>query len=167
MTRIGGLSKQAPTEKHPDNSWQTPAWLVERIHAAWGGIDLDPCTTAENPTRAQWFFTPADDGILQSWDFVGVNNIYCNPPYGRTIRHWVRKCVDAGSDGRIVLLLVPARTDPTWFQGAYRCAADVLFFRGRLKFDGAIWNAPFPSALLGFNVSLEPLADLGIRSKAA
>jgi site-specific DNA-methyltransferase (adenine-specific) len=161
--RIAGLSMLAPNEQHSDNAWETPEWLVDRIHALLGGIGLDPCTTPENPTRAARFYTPADDGILQAWD---ASPIYCNPPYGKTIRHWVRKCIDAGKDGHVVLLLVPARTDPSWFQDAWNAASDALFFRGRLKFQGAIWNAPFPSALIAYNASLAEFSDLGIRSKA-
>lgn len=165
-TAIGGLSKLAPNEQHADNAWQTPAWLVERVHGLFpGGIDLDPCTTPENPVGARRFFTPADDGILQPW--LDAKSVFCNPPYGKTIRHWVRKCIDAGHYGIPTALLVPARTDSRWFQEAWNAADDVLFFRGRLSFRGGESCAPFPSALLGFNVSLESLADLGIRSSVA
>jgi hypothetical protein len=49
-------------------------------------------------------------------------------------------------------------------------ATDILFFRARLQFGkfGALGtrrgsNAPFPSALYGFGITLEGLRDLGTR----
>ena len=88
-----GQSKLAKSEQHPESCWRTPAWLVERIRGLFGGeINLDPCTDNDNPTKALKFYTPADDGILQSWERA---NIYVNPPYGRTIAKWIEKSLIA------------------------------------------------------------------------
>ncbi len=45
-----------------------------------------------------------------------------------------------------LLLLVPARTDAAWFQSLFE--HPICFIRGRLKFSGHCYNAPFPSALV-------------------
>ena len=159
---IGGLSILARTERDPASSYRTPEWLVDRFSMALGGIELDPCTSASNPCRAERFLTPDDDGILQSWD---ANRIYVNPPYGKTIRHWVHKALGAAKGGSKVLLLVPGRTDARWFQEALQQSNAALFFAGRLRFystlSGHETDAPFPSVALAFNCSLDGLRDLG------
>lgn len=62
-----GQSTLAKTEQSPESCWRTPQWLVERIRSVLGGIDLDPCTSADNPVEAQGFIAPPDDGILTPW----------------------------------------------------------------------------------------------------
>jgi len=156
-----GMSVAAKTEQDPESCYETPEWLVERIRRAFGGqIDLDPCTTAQNPVGATKFVCPPDDGIAYQWANHGAR-IFCNPPYGRTISHWTQKAKDAAHDGASVILLVPARTDSAWFQDLVVKASAVLFIKGRLTFRGQKTGAPFPSALVGLNHHLLDLADLG------
>lgn len=160
--KIRGLSIVARTEQDPASSYRTPTWLVDRFAAVLGGIELDPCTVDTNPCGAERFYTPENDGILQAWD---AQRIYVNPPYGRTIRHWVDKGLKAARSGAKVLMLVPGRTDARWFQEALRNSSSALLFAGRLKFrstlDGNETDAPFPSVALAFNCELESLRDLG------
>lgn len=158
MKASHGLSIAATTEGDIENGWQTPLDLVERIRAFYGGaIDLDPCTTSENPTQAVKFYTPSDDGILMPWN----GRVYCNPPYGRTIAHWADKAIFHASTGGSVIMLVPARTDAAWFQRLAFACSGIIFKAGRLRFVGASSSAPFPNAIIGLNVNLEPLSDLG------
>lgn len=72
-----------------------------------------------------------------------------NPPYGRTIGHWVKKAYDESRKGATVVCLLPSRTDTAWWHD-YAMHGDVIFLRGRLKFGGAKSGAPFPSALVTF-----------------
>lgn len=169
---IGGMSKSAKTEQSAESCYETPQWLVERIREAFGGvIDLDPCTTPENPVGATRFIAPPNDGILPVWGAPG-RKIYINQPYGRTIHHWTDKAVNAASpsySGASIILLVPARTDSAWFHRlvtAHETRA-VLFLKGRLTFKSLDYSAPFPSALVGLNHDLADLADLGWRVKTA
>ena len=71
-----------------------------------------------------------------------------NPPYGRGIGEWTRRCLDQYRENECeVIALLPARTDTGWWQDCW--AADAIcFIRGRLKFVGAESSAPFPSALV-------------------
>ena len=160
MSAIRGLSKSAPTEQHIESRYQTPAWLVERIRCVLGAIELDPCTTSANPVGAKRFYAPPDDGILLPWD---ATRIYVNPPYGRTIRHWTEKALDV-QGGVSVILLVPSRTDSRWFQELAQAAEGVLFIRGRIQFAHND-DAPFPSVLVGLNIALTGLSDLGWLAK--
>ena|SRR5215472_8502640 len=166
---IGGMSKLAKTEQHLESCWRTPKWLVDRIRDdIFGGvIDLDPCTDDTNPTSARRFYTPVNDGILQPW--YNAATIYVNPPYGKTIGKWVTKAVLTERSRSRIVVLVPARTDSKWAQLLLANMTNALFFRGRLSFElpGQIeQSAPFPSMLVGLNVSLKPLRDLGVLVQA-
>jgi hypothetical protein len=77
-----------------------------------------------------------------------------NPPYGRTIKQWVRKLVDEYQTGTVTeaIALLPARTDTQWhlmLRDYPRC-----YLTGRLKFGEVTNSAPFPSmaVYLGPNV---------------
>lgn len=78
--------------------------------------------------------------------------MFCNPPYGREIGHWVKKCYDESrKPGTVCVMLIPARTDTAWFHDyIYHKAADIRFVRGRLKFGGSNNSAPFPSMVVVF-----------------
>jgi phage N-6-adenine-methyltransferase len=160
------MSVSGATETAPESSWQTPTWLVDRIHAAFGGgIDLDPCTTEANPTRAtSWFYPPIYDGILWSWADPAKRErrIFVNPPYGRTIALWMDKCADAAAGGGRVIALVPAWTGTKWFQRAVRDATEICLVAGRIDFNNVKGRGKFSSVLIGFNQTLEKFDDLGI-----
>jgi len=79
--------------------------------------------------------------------------VWCNPPYS-DITSWVRKAHEEVSSGRceVVVMLVPARTDTRWFHDwCYnKRGVEIEFVKGRLKFGGAKYNAPFPSMVVVF-----------------
>jgi site-specific DNA-methyltransferase (adenine-specific) len=74
--------------------------------------------------------------------------VFCNPPYGREIKNRVKKWYEA-SGGEIVMLL-PARTDTSWFHDYIYHKAEIRFIRGRLKFGDGKNSAPFPSMVVVF-----------------
>ena len=74
---------------------------------------------------------------------------FMNPPYGREIIHWMRKAYESSLEGAKVVCLVPARTDTKWWH-EYAMKGEIVFLRGRLKFEGAKNSAPFPSAVVIF-----------------
>jgi len=41
--------------------------------------------------------------------------VFCNPPYGKAIGKWVEKCYKENLKGVAVVMLIPARTDTSWF----------------------------------------------------
>ena len=79
----------------------------------------------------------------------GGQTVWLNPPYGRTIGQWVRKAYEESRQGATVVCLLPARTDTAWFH-EYCLQGEIVFIRGRLRFGGAKWNAPFPSMIVIF-----------------
>ena len=72
-----------------------------------------------------------------------------NPPYGRTIKAWMRKAWESSQDGATVVCLVPARTDTAWWHD-YAMKGEIRYVRGRLKFGGHKNSAPFPCAVVIF-----------------
>ena len=121
------------------DEWSTPQGLFDKLNAVHK-FDLDVCATREN-AKCDAFFTKDDDGLSEDW----WGKVWCNPPYGRTIGQWVKKCYEHGNS----VMLIPARTDTKWWHD-YVMKGKIEFIRGRLKFGGHKNSAPFPSAIVTF-----------------
>lgn len=128
--------------------WETPPDLFARLDKEFR-FTLDVCAVQEN-TKCPRFFSPADEGLAQDW---GDTRVWCNPPYGKAVQHWVRKAFESVRDGtECCVLLVPARTDTAWWH-EYVMQGEVRFLRRRVAFvrsDGQRSRAPFPSAIVVF-----------------
>ena len=122
--------------------WPTPQAFFDKLNRRYH-FSLDPCATPEN-AKCPLYFTKEQDGLLQDW---GTHRVFVNPPYGRTMRAWARKCFEASQGGALVVLLVPARTDTRWYHDWSEGKADITFIRGRLRFGNADTSARFPSML--------------------
>lgn len=85
----------------------------------------------------------------------GGGAVFCNPPYGREIGKWVAKAHAEAKSGRTVVLLIPARTDTSYFHDHIYGYAEIRFIRGRLRFTDEAGipfpPAPFPSMLVIYN----------------
>lgn len=126
------------------NEWSTPQSFFDTLNKEFN-FTLDPSSTKENAKCAK-FYTEEDNGLIQSWDNEVV---FCNPPYGRELKQWVKKASEA--EGGVVVLLIPARTDTSYFHDYIYNKAEIRFLRGRLKFGDSKNSAPFPSMLVIFN----------------
>lgn len=153
------------SERH---DYETPDEVLELIREM-GPISLDPCTTAQNPTRAKSYFYPPLDALSLAWPYGGL--VYCNPPYGlgrpkrkrgdppqpppppwvHSIGQWVERCIKHTNETRLaeteLIMLVPARTDTLWYDRCARTSDARCEWRGRLTFKGQTDPAGFPSAL--------------------
>lgn len=130
--------------------WATPQDLFDRLDAIHG-FTLDVCALPENAKCAK-YYTPEMDGLAQDWK---DNVCWMNPPYGREIGKWVKKAheatfMDWQHGGAKVVCLLPARTDTKWWHDYVIPFGRVEFVKGRLKFSGNKWNAPFPNAIVTF-----------------
>ncbi|KKK96190.1 hypothetical protein LCGC14_2665220 [marine sediment metagenome] len=127
--------------------WETPQGVFDALNAEFGPFDLDPCATPEN-AKCPNFYTQESDGLLQPWR----GRVFVNPPYGRAIGRWIQKCYAAvGQDAKLVVALLPSRTDTAWWHDYVMKADEIRFIRGRLYFtrdDGLRARAPFPSAIV-------------------
>lgn len=151
-------------DHHPNQTQLTPAYVLDPVRVALGGsIGLDPCTEPDNPTGAERFYTPPQDGAVLPWD---AESAFVNPPYSKARERWVERCIQAAADGTRVVLLMPAATDTRIFQRAMRSSSAVVFVKGRLKFGVLRPNrrqvaASHPSALIGWNVDMTACEHLG------
>lgn len=125
------------------NEWATPQDFFDQLNQEFH-FTLDPCAT-DNNHKCDKYFTVKDDGLTQSWD---NEIVFCNPPYGRELKHWVKKASKA--KGGKVVMLIPARTDTSYFHDYIYGKAEIRFIRGRLKFGDSKNSAPFPSMVVVF-----------------
>ena len=127
------------------DDWETPQALFDALDRGYH-FTLDPCSTHENAKCAK-HYTSVENGLTKPWN---GETVFCNPPYGRNIAEWVRKCA-MESEHATVVMLIPARTDTAYFHDYIYHRAHVLFLRGRLKFERGgvvLQSAPFPSMLV-------------------
>ena len=126
--------------------WSTPWDFFEKLNDEFH-FTLDTCSTHEN-AKCYKHFTIEEDGLLQDW---GNEVVFCNPPYGRKIKDWVKKAYDESQkDNTTVVMLIPARTDTIYFHEYIYNKAEIRFIKGRLKFGDAKNSAPFPSMVVIF-----------------
>ena len=126
------------------DNWGTPRRLFDALDEIFN-FDLDACASPEN-AKCKRFFTKEDDALKKSWGGA----VFCNPPYGRAIEEFVKKAAyEIKHNARVIVMLLPARTDTRWFHEYLYCKdnVEIRFIRGRLKFEGAKYNAPFPSMI--------------------
>lgn len=128
------------------DDWSTPDDFFAVLDAEFH-FNLDPCASKVN-AKCSKFFTKDDDGLSQDWKGYSV---FCNPPYGRELPKWVKKCfVESRDSSTLVVMLIPARTDTSYFHDyIYHVAREIRFLRGRLHFNG-LSAAPFPSMVVVF-----------------
>ena len=128
--------------------WGTPQPLFDSLNAEFR-FTLDPCASDENH-KCEKYFTESQNGLSQDW---GKERVFCNPPYGRSIGNWVKKCAEHDD---LAVMLIPARTDTKWFHEYIynNPRVQIRFLPGRVKFQGAQNSAPFPSMVVIFNGGL-------------
>ena len=146
---MGFWNDQCAFSSNKDD-WETPQELFDELNARYN-FTLDPCSNGFN-AKCKKFYTASDNGLIKSWKGEVV---FCNPPYGRSLKHWVKKCYEESKEC-FVCLLIPARTDTTYFHDyIYRKdGVEIDFIKGRLKFEvNGIKKdpAPFPSMLVYFD----------------
>ena len=129
------------------DEWSTPQDFFNELNKEFN-FTLDPCATPEN-AKCEKYYTKEDDGLKQDWS---GETVFCNPPYGRVIKDWVKKCYEESKKpNTTVVMLMPARTDTSYFHDyIYHKAKEIRFIRGRLKFGNAKNSAPFPSMVVIF-----------------
>lgn len=115
-------------------NWKTPRKFYEALDKEFK-FDFDPCPP-----------NPKFDGLSIRW---GKRN-FVNPPYAEC-GAWMRKCYEESRDGKLVVALIPSRTDTRYWHDYVMKAKEIRFIKGRLKFDDQKNNAPFPSAVVVFD----------------
>ncbi len=132
-------------------NWCTPKDFYKKLDSEFHFV-LDAAATARS-AKCKNYYTPETDGLSNSWDFGG--SVFCNPPYGRTIGKWVVKAYEEAQKGVTIVLLIPARTDTSYFHDYILGKAEIRFVRRRLRFEDEDGNpgkdAPFPAMVVVYN----------------
>lgn len=135
------------------DTWSTPHDFYVKVDKEFGFV-LDAAALQSSTLVFMNWYGPdhpeADrrDAFQRDWTAdANGGAIWLNPPYGKTIKDWMRKADEESQKGSTVVCLVPSRTDTSWFH-EYCISHEVRFIRGRLKFGNSANPAPFPSALV-------------------
>ena len=129
---------------------KTPKDLYEKLDQEFN-FDFDPCplnthVKLENTLFPEENVTEVYNGLTVEW---GKSN-FVNPPYS-DIKEWIEKSYLEYTKGKIIVLLVPSRTDTKWFHKyVLPYASEIRFCKGRLRFGDAKNSAPFPSMIIIF-----------------
>ena len=112
--------------------WCTPIDFFNELNKEFNFV-LDAAATDET-AKCKDYFTPETDGLKQSWK---------------------RTDEESTKHDTTIVLLIPARTDTTYFHNYIYKRAEIRFIRGRLKFtdeNGIAGDAaPFPSMIVIYN----------------
>jgi len=139
--------------------WATPQHFFDQLEERFGEFTLDPCANDSN-YKVKHRFTEKENGLEQDWS---GHKVFMNPPYGREIKHWVKKAYEEGQkDDTMVVALLPARTDTRYWHDYVMKADRIYLVKGRLKFGNGDNSAPFPSAVIIFRKSELSFPYLGV-----
>ncbi|APP13668.1 adenine methyltransferase [Lactiplantibacillus plantarum subsp. plantarum] len=129
--------------------WETPQDFYDRLNAKYH-FEWDLAASDDN-AKCSCYFTRDDNSLEQDWEGLS-GNLFLNPPYGRELKLWVKKAATTGlKDKQNLVMLIPSRTDTSYWHDYIFNHAEIKFLRGRLKFevDGISGDsAPFPSAVV-------------------
>jgi phage N-6-adenine-methyltransferase len=81
------------------DQWATPQALFDELNREFG-FTLDACASHWNH-KVDNYYDEAQDALVQSW--TGV--VWMNPPYGRTIKAWMKKAYDSWRGGQLLSVL--------------------------------------------------------------
>lgn len=116
----------------------TPRELFRPLHYAFD-FTGDACATDETAARVPRFLSPEQDALRTEWDELGPR-VWCNPPYGRSIRYWFARVEKQVAKGAVdlVVMLTFANTDTQYWRdhvaNSLHCHA-VVFLRPRVRFE--------------------------------
>lgn len=123
--------------------YETPDRIFTPLHEEFD-FTVDVCAHELNHKLSR-YFSPEMDGLSQDWS---GERCWMNPPYGKEIVAWVKKARESAQAGALVVGLLPARTDSGWWHNHVVPASEIRFLRGRIKFVGMPYSAPFPCAVV-------------------
>lgn len=130
---VGGLSYGK--EANLRDEWSTPMSVYKALDREFG-FTLDACATGLNRRCVRWCGPGSElseDGLEFSWE---KERVFVNPPYSRgSISSWVQKCCLESRLGSLVVAILPARVNATWFHDYVYGRAELRFLRGRIKFE--------------------------------
>lgn len=148
------------------DDWRTPQDLFTTLDKEFM-FDLDAAADQHN-ALCYHYFSQQDSAFDNEWYVTDPGcRAFCNPPYSRKVKEWlVRGYEQSKKHDMIVVFLVPARTDTTWWHDVVmKHAYEIRLVKGRIKFglpDVKLEPCPFPSAVVVFNEDMRQQVGLRI-----
>lgn len=133
------------------HDWATPDSLFREVDSEFG-FTLDAAASKWN-AKCDNFLTKEDDALTKDWaELAGKDGaVWLNPPYGRTLKDWMKKAYETSLLGVPVVCLVFCRSDTKWWHKWAMKSSEVRLIEGRVTFGGAKSGAPAPSCLVVFD----------------
>ena len=105
---------------HKDD-WATPKDFYNKLNQEFN-FNFDPC-----PLNSDF------DGLSIDWK----ERNYINPPYSRKLKElFIRKAYAESQKGKLCVMLLPVSTSTKIFHEVIYPNAEILFVKGRIKFEG-------------------------------
>ena len=114
------------------DEWRTPESIYMKLDKEFD-FNHDPCPIG------------GSEGLEREWG----SRTFVNPPYSQ-LKAWCKKGYEESLKGKLVVMLIPSRTDTAAWHDYCMKAKEIRFIRGRLKFGNSKNSAPFPSAIVIF-----------------
>lgn len=125
--------KIVPALKETDNRFTSPVFL-RAVENSFSDIDLDPCWHPSSAVKAKTCFDirKGQNGLAKRWR---AKVVFVNPPWSAA-KKWIEKSYEEWRSGRakLVVCLVPSKTDTKLFHHFLAKDADVYFVEGRPRF---------------------------------
>jgi phage N-6-adenine-methyltransferase len=110
--------------------WSTPHPIFDALHREFNFV-VDLCADPENAKLPR--FLRRQTSLYEHWGGEGV--AFLNPPFGREIEKWTEKAWLTSEEGRIIVGIVPGRTNPPWWHEHVMKAAEIRFMPKKQRFD--------------------------------
>jgi len=134
-----------------DNTWETPWRFFNELDKEFN-FTLDPCAQDET-AKCKKYYTAETNGLDKDWS---KDIVFMNPPYGGNTGTWIEKALDESRKGSVVVCLIVSSSDRSyWHEYIFPYAREIRFIRGRIKFGGSKFTAPFASAIVIFDRNYE------------
>lgn len=127
--------------------WITPDWLFEWLDEQYN-FELDAAASKENAKCSKYI---TQDTLFKDWN---AKSIFLHLPAVRNIADWIRKAYKESQKGKVVVCILPVRTDTSWFHEYCTMSAEIMFLRGRMEAtvdDIVVGKAKFPHMVVVFD----------------
>jgi phage N-6-adenine-methyltransferase len=92
---MGGFYTQEAYKSSNDDTWTTPREFFDELNTEFD-FQLDAAALKSSALCKLWYGPDHQnpdfqDSFQRNWQEDAAGNIWLNPPYGRTIKHWMQK----------------------------------------------------------------------------
>ena len=141
------------------DEWGTPDSIFNVLHEHFNfALDL---AASEDNTKCPLFFSAERSALERPWPHCITS--WLNPPFSQAEAFFEKAAAEAKEGAQVVAIYKASNMETaTWQKHIFPHATHVLIPRRRVEYvtggDKRRHGVPFPSAIIGYNVSLEGVA---------